>query len=325
MQAFPLMSRKPLISHIYTADPSAHVFEGKVYIYPSHDLDHDNVENDLGDQYDMEDYHVISQDHPEGPATDHGEALHLRDVPWASKQLWAPDAAFKDGRYYLYFPARDREGVFRIGVAVSDKPTGPFKAEPQPLSGSFSIDPCVFRDDDGRHYLYFGGIWGGQLQRWASGSYDPNGAEPPDAEPALMPKVARLTDDMLSFEVPPVNLPIVDDTGEALRAGDHARRYFEGPWMHKHAGTYYFSYSTGNTHTIVYATSKSPMGPFTFRGRILEPVLGWTTHHSIVEHGGRWWLYYHDASLSGGISHKRSVKVQELFYRPDGSIVTMSP
>ena len=95
--------------------------------------------------------------------------------------------------------------------------------------------------------------------------------------------------------------------------------------MHKYHGTYYLSYSTGDTHYLVYATSDKPTGPFTFRGRILTPVLGWTTHHSIVEFGGRWWLYYHDASLSGGISYKRSVKVQELFYEPDGSIRAMSP
>ncbi|MEO7597493.1 MAG: glycoside hydrolase family 43 protein [Opitutus sp.] len=319
------MSKAPLVTHLFTADPSAHVFEGKVYIYPSHDLDLEAEENDLGDQYAMTDYHILSQENPEAPATDHGEALHLRDVPWAGKQMWAPDAAFAHGRYYLYFPARDRDGIFRIGVAIGERPEGPFKPELEPIKGSFSIDPCVFRDDDGSFYMYFGGLWGGQLQCWSKGTYDAAGHEPKSDEPALSAKVARLTTDMLNFAVPPSDAVILVESGQAVTAGDHDRRYFEGPWMHKYKGAYYFSYSTGDRHTLVYATSSSPTGPFTFRGRILNPVVGWTTHHSIIEHGGRWWLYYHDASLSGGKSHKRCVKVQELFYRADGSIVTMDP
>ena len=319
------MNKQPLISNFFTADPSAHVFDGRIFIYPSHDLDADAVENDFGDQYAMADYRVISQAHPESPATDHGEALHLRDVPWASKQLWAPDAAFRDGRYYLYFPARDRDGIFRIGVATSSRPEGPFKPEPLPIRGSFSIDPCVFRDDDGEFYLYFGGIWGGQLQCWSTGVFSPQAKEPLDGTPALSPKVAKLTSDMLQFATTPQDAKIVDGNGAPLAGSDTDRRYFEGPWMHKYRGTYYLSYSTGDTHYLVYATSDKPTGPFTFRGRLLDPVLGWTTHHSIVEFGGKWWLYYHDASLSGGISYKRSVKVQELFYEADGSIRAMKP
>ena len=318
-----IVSKKPLITHLFTADPSAHVFEGKIYLYPSHDLDVAAEENDFGDQYAMTDYHVFSQAHPEAPATDHGEALHLRDVSWASKQMWAPDAAYANGRYYLFFPARDRAGVFRIGVATAMRPEGPFVPEPAPIAGSFSIDPCVFRDRDGSFYLYFGGLWGGQLQCWRGAGFDPKGVEPAAAESALNPRVAKLSPDLLSFEGPVQQVVIQDEAGLPLKSGDHERRYFEGPWVHQHNGLYYFSYSTGNTHTLVYGTSPSPLGPFAFRGRILNPVIGWTTHHSIVEHGGRWWLYYHDASLSGGQSHKRCVKVQELFYAADGSIVTM--
>ena len=319
------MSKNPLVTTFFTADPSAHVFEGRIYIYPSHDLDADAAENDLGDQYAMTDYRVLSQPHPEGPVTDHGEALHLRDVPWASRQMWAPDAAYRNGRYYLYFPARDKEGIFRIGVATSTRPEGPFKAEPQPIAGSFSIDPCVFRDDDGEFYLYFGGIWGGQLQCWINGRFESNAKEPVDETAALCPKVARLTPDMLHFAAPPQDARIVNSAGAPLKGNEISRRYFEGPWVHKYRGTYYLSYSTGDTHNLVYATSDKPTGPFVFRGRFLPPVLGWTTHHSIVEFDGRWWLYYHDASLSGGVSYKRSVKVQELFYEADGSIRPMEP
>ncbi|MDR0197738.1 MAG: family 43 glycosylhydrolase, partial [Oscillospiraceae bacterium] len=117
---------------------------------------------------------------------------------------------------------------------------------------------------------------------------------------------------------------ITDEKGEPLTAGDEDRRYFEGPWMHKYNGEYYFSYSTGTTHYLVYATGKSPFGPFAYRGRILEPVIGWTTHHSIVEFEGKWYLFYHDSSLSGGINHKRCVKYTELKYTADGGIETLS-
>ena len=97
----PVKPNEVLVNHIFTADPSAHVFEGKIYIYPSHDLDHDVPINDNGDQYDMEDYHILSIDDFNSACVDNGEALHLKDVPWASKQLWAPDAALKNGTYYL--------------------------------------------------------------------------------------------------------------------------------------------------------------------------------------------------------------------------------
>ncbi len=320
------MLRQPLITKFFTADPSAHAFEGKVFTYPSHDLNLDDVvDNDSGDQYQMTDYRVLRQDRPDGPATDCGEALHLKDVPWASRQLWAPDAAFRDGRYYLYFPARDRAGVFRIGVATSASPEGPFKAEPQPIRGSYSIDPCVLPDADGEFYMYFGGLWGGQLECWTSGSFVADSKPLTDDRPALGPRVARLREDMLQFDAPPREVSIIAPDGTPLRASDSARRYFEGPWVHRYNGLYYLSYSTGETHTLVYATGTSPYGPFTFRGRILNPVVGWTTHHSIMEFGGKWWLYYHDSSLSGGVNHKRCVKVQELFYEADGSIRTMDP
>ena len=111
--------KEPIVRHIFTADPSAHVFDDRIYIYPSHDIPHDGEDDDEGGEYLMEDYHVLSMDAPDRDCTDHGEALHIRDVPWASRQMWAPDCVRRDGRYYLYFPAKDRDGIFRVGVAVS--------------------------------------------------------------------------------------------------------------------------------------------------------------------------------------------------------------
>ena len=316
---------QPLVTHIYTADPSAHVFEGRLYVYPSHDINAGIPFNDEGDHFGMEDYHVLRQDSPEGEAVDCGVALHIRDVPWAQRQMWAPDAACRDGRYYLYFPAKRADGIFRIGVAVGDRPEGPFRAEPEPIAGSYSIDPAVLADDDGQHYMYFGGLWGGQLQKYRDNAYAPEHAEPAAHEPALGPRVARLREDMTQFAEPPREVVIVDGAGQPLRAGDHERRYFEGPWMHKYQGRYYLSYSTGDTHCLCYAVGDNPYGPFVYQGCILTPVVGWTTHHSIVEFGGRWWLYYHDALLSGGVTHLRSVKVTELHYDADGRIRTVHP
>ncbi|KAJ5124573.1 Glycoside hydrolase family 43 [Penicillium bovifimosum] len=329
---------KPLVSHIYTADPSAHVFNNKLYIYPSHDRETDIAFNDNGDQYDMADYHVLSMDKIDGPVTDHGIALRDKDVPWVSKQMWAPDAATKNGKFYLFFPARDHSGIFRIGVAVSDKPEGPFTPEENYIQGSYSIDPAVFVDEQAGGEAYLAGLRGedvdgkgvdadesgpdGKKKRLVfdeskSGPQEPSG----EGVPALCPRVAQLSDDMLSLQTSVKEVKILaPETGELLLADDHERRFFEAPWLHRYKGTYYFSYSTGDTHFLAYATGSSPWGPFTYRGRILDPVLGWTTHHSIVEFQGKWYLFYHDCELSEGVDHLRSVKVREIVYDDEGAI-----
>ena len=310
--------KKPLVTHIFTADPSAHVFEGKLYIYPSHDLDN------AKDQFNMEDYHVFSMENMQSPPVDHGQVLHVKDVPWAQQQMWAPDAAFKNGAYYFYFPAKDKLDIFRIGVATSQSPAGPFTPQPDFIPGSFSIDPCVFIDDDGQAYMYFGGLEGGQLEKWKTGSFDGRGVGPTSLKPALGPRVAKLSADMLSFDGPVKEISITDEKGQPLTANDHDRRFYEAAWLHKYNGVYYFSYSTGDTHMIAYATGSSPTGPFAFRGYILNPVIGWTTHHSIVEFQGKWYLFYHDSFISGD-SQRRNMKVTDLVYNADGTIQTIEP
>lgn len=316
---------EPLVTHMYTADPSAHVYQGRLYIYPSHDIDAGIPFNDNGDHFGMRDYHVFSMSDPSGEVIDHGIALDIDEVPWAERQMWAPDVAYKNGKYYFYFPARSHDGLFKIGVAVGDAPEGPFTPEPEPIKGSYSIDPAAFIDDDGEVYLYWGGLWGGQLQYYPGNDYDEGAGLRNDDEPAYGPRVAKMGDDMLQFAHAPQELKIVDEEGKPLLAGDNERRYFEGPWLHKYQGTYYLSYSTGDTHYICYATADNPYGPFTYRGRILNPVIGWTTHHSICEFEGKWYLYYHDSSLSNGVTHLRSIKVTELHYNEDGTIQTIDP
>ena len=314
---------QPLVSHIYTADPSAHVFNGKIYIYPSHDIDAKDVkEDDDGGHFAMRDYHILSMDKVGGPVKDNGVALDIKDIPWAGRQLWAPDAAYKNGTYYLYFPVKDKQDVFRLGVATSKSPVGPFKAEPQPMKGTYSIDPCVFQDTDGKAYIYFGGIWGGQLQRWDNNQYDAKGALKKPDEVAYLPRVARLSNDMKELAEPVKAIQLLDKNGKLFREKDNDKRFFEGSWLHKYKGKYYLSYSTGDTHNLCYAIGDSPYGPFTYKGVLLKPVLGWTNHHSIIEKDGKWYLFYHDTQLSGK-THLRNVKVTELTYNPDGTIKTI--
>ena len=305
------------------ADPSARVFNGRLYIYPSHDWDSGAAFDDDGGHFQMKDYHVFSLDDVmEGKVTDHGVILDVKDVPWAEKQMWDNDVVEKNGRYYLLYCAKDYCGVFHRGIAVADRPEGPFVPQSDPIRGSYSIDPCIFKDDDGQIYAYFGGIWGGQLQWYKDNRMLKNEYLPTGKEPAIPSRVARMSDDVLQFAESPRAVLVVDDNGNPL-AADDPHRFFEASWMHKKDGRYYFSYSTGDTHLLCYAVGDNPYGPFTYKGVILEPVVGWTTHHSIVQFKGHWYLFHHDCVPSNDTTWLRSMKVVELFYDENGLIPTI--
>lgn len=315
--------KRYLVPDDYMADPSVHVFGGKIYIYPSHDWESGVAENDNGDHFNMKDYHVFSTDDPmQGEIVDHGVVLSVEDIPWAGRQLWDCDIAERNGKYYLYFPLKDQNDTFRLGVAIGDTPTGPFVPQPDPIRGSYSIDPAVFKDDDGEIYIYFGGLWGGQLQRYRDNKALESAYLPEGKEQALPSRVVRLRKDMLQFAEEPRPVVILDDKGEPLTA-DNPYRFFEASWMHKYKGKYYLSYSTGDTHYLCYATGDNPYGPFRYQGVILTPVVGWTTHHSIVEYKGKWYLFHHDSVPSGGRTWLRSLKVCELEYDEEGKIMTI--
>lgn len=306
----------------YMADPSVHVFNDKLYIYPSHDWDSGAAFDDDGGHFEMKDYHVLTLTDIENEgATDCGKILDLQDIPWAGRQMWDNDVVEKDGKYYLIFSAKDKNDVFHLGVAVADRPEGPFKPQPDPIRGSYSIDPCVFKDDDGSIYVYFGGLWGGQLQRYKDNKAIGKEYLPEGDEPALPSRVVKMTDDVLQFAEEPKPVVVVDDNGEPLKASD-PHRFFEASWMHKCNGKYYFSYSTGDTHLLCYAVGDNPYGPFTYKGVVLEPVVGWTTHHSIVQYKGKWYLFHHDCVPSNDITWLRSLKVLELDVNADGEIKT---
>jgi arabinoxylan arabinofuranohydrolase len=291
--------QNPFITDRYTADPSAHVFGGRMYVYPSHDRDSSVT-------FDMTDYHVYSSANLVD-WIDHGIVLSLEDVDWAREKAWAPDCAFRNGRYYFYFPT-DRS---HIGVAVGDSPAGPFRdAIGRPLVSKDSpgvvnkrdfIDPSVFIDDDGTPYLFFGQL-------------DVN--------------VVRLNDDMVSYDSP-------------VHILEGATDFFEAVWVHKYRGRYYLSYSTmgkkGVTGPqIVYATADHVLGPYEYQSVILDEVNSGTNHHSIVEYEGRWYLFYHNSDLflektpadSPELRYKpyrRSICVDYLEYNPDGTIRKVIP
>ncbi|MDR1610505.1 MAG: glycoside hydrolase family 43 protein [Candidatus Symbiothrix sp.] len=319
------MKTRYLVPDDYMADPAVHIFNDKLYIYPSHDRDSGIPENDNGDHFDMKDYHVfsIAEEVENGAVIDHGVVLQTEDIIWAGRQLWDCDVAFKDGKYYMYFPLKDKTDIFRIGVAIADRPEGPFIPQSDPIRGSYSIDPAVLDDGDGNFYMYFGGLWGGQLQRYRDNKALESAVFPADNEPAIPSRVVKLSPDMLQFAEEPRPLIILDKDGKPLTAGDNEKRFFEASWMHKYNGKYYFSYSTGDTHLLCYATGDNPYGPFTYQGVILTPVIGWTTHHAIVEFKGKWYLFHHDCVPSGGVTWLRSLKVIELEYAADGTIKTI--
>ena len=330
----------------YMADPSVHVYNGKIYIYPSHDWESRAGEDDDGGHFQMKDYHVLTLSNPdEGEAEDQGMIFDVNEVPWAEKQLWDSDVVEKDGKYYNIFSGKGYDGVFRLGVAVADKPEGPFVPQPFPIRGSFSIDPCVFKDDDGSIYTYFGGLWGGQLQWWQpfepgfapiigkhgdeNGLTDMGSAPTRQHElfadpdmPALPSFVAKMSDDVLQFAEAPRRVVVLGEDGKPLKASD-PHRFFEASWVFKKDGKYYFTYSTGDSHLLCYAVGDNPYGPFKYEGVILTPVVGWTTHHSIIEYKGKWYLFHHDSVPSEGKTWLRSLKVCELEWDENGKIKTI--
>jgi hypothetical protein len=270
----------PLVTNIFTADASAHEYEGRVYVYGSHD-------KDGASGYNMTDYHVLSSSNLVD-WVDHGVALDVADVPWASSKMWAPDCAYKDGTYYFYFPARSSaDNTFRVGVATSSSPSGPFVAEESYIEGTDEIDPAVFVDDDGQAYLY----WGGHTLN-----------------------VAKLDGTMLQIE------------GEIVQP--EVDYYYEGPWMHKKDGIYYLSYSEGGNspgatgHLIAYCTSTNAMGPFTYQGILNDDVPGITNHGSTLKRKGQWYYFYHNTKISGE-DHQRNIVADYLHYNDDGSIRTV--
>ncbi|WP_282054400.1 family 43 glycosylhydrolase [Maribacter luteus] len=293
------IAQNPFITHMYTADPSARVFNDTLYVYPSHD-------EDDASWFFMKDWHVFSTTDMQN-WTDHGVAFSLEDINWGEKMAWAPDAIQRNGNYYFYYPVEQS----KIGVAVGNSPTGPFK---DPLNAPLIhinsegvvcnrdfIDPAVFIDTDGQAYLYMG---------------------------QLVVNAIKLNEDMISYDGEVHLLEGTDD-------------FFEAIWMHKYNGKYYLSY-VGTSGEIKYCMSDDPLGPFEYKGVILPKMNSGTNHHSIVEYKGQWYMFYHNSDLyyrnhpeveekfgwgHEGSPHpfRRSICFDKLYYNEDGTIRPVIP
>ena len=277
-------AQNPFIKNIYTADPSAHVWsDGRLYVYASHDVDPPRG-CDLMDQY-----HVFSTDDMV-KWTDHGEILRASQVKWGRSEggfMWAPDCAFKNGTYYFYFPhpsGTDWNKTWKIGVATSAKPASDFTSQTfiTGIGGFAMIDPCVFVDDDNQAYLYYGG--------------------------GAVCEGGKLKENMIEIDGQMQKMAGLDD-------------FHEAAWVFKRKGIYYLTYSDNNNgaNHLKYAMSKSPLGPWSYKGVYLDPTGCDTSHGSVVEFKGQWYAFYHNMSISG-MGNLRSVCVDKLYFNEDGTI-----
>ena len=301
--ALPLLAQaqNPVIRDQFAADPTARVFNNKVYLYPSHDIF--PPEGQRQDWFCMEDYHVFSSENLTD-WTDHGVIVTQNKVPWVkpdSYSMWAPDCIERNGKYYFYFPSAPKDGRgFGIGVAIADSPEGPFIPEPENIKGISGIDPCVLQASDGNAYIFWGAGRCAKLK--------PNMKELADDTPT---ETVKWGDH--EFELSGVN---------CLK--DLPNRQAEGPFAFEYNGNYYLTYPyvRENTEVLGYAMSKNPMGPYEYKGLIMpEHDNGcWTNHHSIINYKGQWYLFYHRNHFSPRDDKRRSVCIEKLFFNPDGTI-----
>lgn len=301
----------PIIRHVRSADPSVRVWDhhdgDRIWMYASNDRP------DATDFASMDGYRVFSTNDLQ-TWTDHGQILHSQDVEWGHAEggfMWAPDAHYKDGKYYFYFPHKaksDRRGwdsPWRIGVAVSDHPAGPFLPEPNYIQGTQGTDPAVFIDEDGQAYLFFGTF-----------------------------RMARLLPNMKELDP---DFPGVD--------GNHSRRveirnappvsnFMEGAWMHRHGNRVYYSWKQGETdpetgvhYHAHYAVSDRPDGVFEYMGPLNRQPRRAQNHHSIVEINGQWYFFYHVGGPGPRGSNRRMTCVDYLHHNEDGTIqlIQMTP
>lgn len=289
------VAQNPLIMTQFTADPSARVFNGKVYIYPSHNILATPGHGKPG-WFCMQDYHVFSSANLTD-WTDHGVIVSQNKVPWADStaySMWAPDCIERDGKYYFYFPTVAKAGGgrgFSVGVAIADKPEGPFVPQPLPIAGIHGIDPNVQIDKDGQAYIY-----------WAQGNL----------------YGAKLKANMLELASEPVKLEGFPDKG--LK---------EGPYLFARKGIYYMTYPhvADKIERLEYAMSDNPLGPFKYAGVLMDESASgcWTNHQSVIEFKNQWYLFYHNDDLSPNFDKNRSVRADSLFFNQDGTIRKVNP
>ena len=289
-------AQNPFILNQFSADPTARVFNGKVYVYPSHDIPVPVGSKARANWFCMEDYHVFSSENLTD-WTDHGMIVSQTKVKWVDStayNMWAPDCIFRNGKYYFYFPAGVKANFgrgFGVGVAVSDKPSGPFTPQKEPIKDVHGIDPNVFIDKDGQAYLY-----------WSSGKFF----------------AAKLKENMLELA-----------SDVKILEGFPTVGLIEGPFLFERNGTYYMTYPhvQNKIERLEYATASSPMGPFKFAGVLMDESASgcWTNHQSVVNFKNQWYLFYHNNDMSPKFDKNRSIRVDSLFFNNDGSIRKVIP
>jgi len=300
----PLLAaaQNPIIRDQFSADPTARVFNNKVYLYPSHDIV--PPEGQRQDWFCMADYHVFSSENLTD-WTDHGVIVTQNKVPWVrpdSYSMWAPDCVYRNGKYYFYFPSAPAagRGGFAVGVAIADKPEGPFIPEPEPIKGINGIDPCVLQASDGNAYIF-----------WSNG------------------RCAKLKENMkeLADDTPKETVKWGNREMEVMGVNclkDLPNRQAEGPFTFEYNGNYYLTYPyvREKTEVLGYAMSKNPMGPYEYKGLIMaeQPNGCWTNHHSIINYKGQWYLFYHHNYLSPNDDKRRSACIEKLYFNADGTI-----
>ncbi|MGK3993104.1 glycoside hydrolase family 43 protein [Sorangium sp. So ce1024] len=298
--AFPSTSLadNPIVQTIYTPDPAPMVFGDTVYLYTGHD------EDSATDWFTMNEWRVYSSRDMVN-WTDHGSPLRYDSFSWARGDAWAGQAIHRNGKFYYYVPVTSRSlNRMTIGVAVSDSPTGPFQdalGRPLITANCGDIDPTVFIDDDGQAYLYWG-------------------------NPSVC--YVKLNEDMISYQGDVVRVPM---TAESFgqRTGDddgrHTTKYEEGPWLYKRDGLYYLVYAAGPiSEYIAYSTSRSPTGPWTYRG-VIMPTEGtsFTNHAGVIDFKGNSYFFYHNGALPGGGGFHRSTAVEQFTFNADGTFPTI--
>lgn len=279
----------PIIRHMHTADPAALVKGDTLWLFAGHDL------NGNQNGYVMKDWQLFSTTDMKH-WTQHPSPLKIDEFKWAeSKQAYAGHAVERNGKYYWYVSTN----WCGIGVAVSDKITGPYKdALGKPLLTNKDcfdsrhswacIDPAVFIDDDGQAYL----TWGNRE------CY-----------------IVKLKDNMIETE------------GEVKRIHiDESHPFTEAPWIHKYNGRYYLTYASEWPEKIAYAVADHIEGPYETKG-IISEIAGNsnTTHPAIVNFKGQWIFISHNGGLPTGTSYSRSIVAEPMEYNADGSIKPIPP
>lgn len=302
----------PFVKYKYLGDPAALVDGKTLYLYAGHDQCPDRQE-----RYVLNEWCILSTTDMK-TWKEHSYKLKAVDFPWASGQAWASQTIKRGDKYYWYVTAEHKSIHGKgIGVAVADSPTGPFIPVEKPLVTNNmttkytgiswdDIDPTAIVDDDGQAYL----IWGNTQLYYAK----------------LKDNMVELDGDVMTMEIRGIRMPSNpkewNEEAEADKAGAGSNFFTEAPWIHKHKGWYYLTFSIGFPEKTAYAMSRSINGPWEYKG-ILNEVAGNcnTNHHAIVNFKDDWYFIYHNGSINtAGSSYRRSVCIDRLKYKKNGEL-----